>query len=295
MIHFLEYLAASALIALAKALPVRTAAWIACRFADLSYWILPARRRVALGNVGKAFGDSLAASEKRSIVRSAFRSAALSMMELFIVEKTAATARQHFKLLNNERLEKAFAAGKGVILVIAHLGSWEYLSFLPFLTGQPWSVIVKDIKNPHLDRLITKKRKVMTVNPVPKNNSIKTVLRELKQGRGAAILIDQWAGDDGIWTDFFGTPTSTTSIPARLARAMGSALVPACCLRTSPGEYEIHIGEPVSWDRDARDWESTVTKQLNAILEQKIREHPGQWLWGHRRWKPKPANLRETA
>jgi len=76
---------------------------------------------------------------------------------------------------------------------------------------------------------------------------------------------------------------------------MGSALVPACCLRTSPGEYEIHIGEPVSWDRDARDWESTVTKQLNAILEQKIREHPGQWLWGHRRWKPKPANLRETA
>jgi KDO2-lipid IV(A) lauroyltransferase len=130
-------------------------------------------------------------------------------------------------------------------------------------------------------------RRVMTVVPVGKDNSIRTILQELKRGHGVAILIDQWAGDEGLWIDFFNVGTSTTSIPARLAERTDCALVPAYCLRKEPGYYEIHLEEPIEWDTSRTDWENHITVKLNEALEKQIREHPEQWLWGHRRWKEK--------
>jgi lauroyl/myristoyl acyltransferase len=39
-------------------------------------------------------------------------------------------------------------------------------------------------------------------------------------------------------------------------------------------------------------WETTVTQDLNSVLERQILGHPEQWLWGHRRWKEKPDSMR---
>jgi Kdo2-lipid IVA lauroyltransferase/acyltransferase len=298
MIYFFEYITALVLIAFAKILPVTISSWIACRFADLACILLAKRRKIAFENIDRAVraaGKVMTDKEKERLVRAAFQNAALSMMELFIVEKTARTAVDHFKLSGQEHLERALAQGKGAIISVSHLGSWEYLAFFPLLTRQKWSVIVKDIKNPYLDKLITRMRKITTVTPIPKTNSIKPVLRELKKGHAVAILIDQWAGDEGIWINFLGTATSTTSIPARLAKSTGAALVPAYCLRKSAGNYEIHIEEPLIWNPESVDWESFITNKLNAALERQIRAHAEQWLWGHRRWKDKPNTIRTVS
>ena len=288
--HFLVRLLAS----VATILPVEVSHGIACRFGDLSYLLLGKRRKIALENIAQALGDSLPQKRKKEIARSAFQSAALSMMELFTVEKIKKEAATRFKLIGNEFLEEAFSKDQGVVLVISHLGSWEYLSFLPYFTKRPWSVVVKNIKNPYLDKAIDSMRRVMTVNPISKDSSVRAIFQELKAGHGVAILVDQWAGNEGLWVDFLGTDTSTTSIPARLSEKTGCALVSAYCLRTTPGHYEIHIEKPIAQDMAAQGWEATVTKDLNLVLERQILAHPEQWLWGHRRWKDKPPNLRTS-
>ena len=290
--YWLQYLIVRFLALLATALPVEVSHEIACGFGTLSYWILRKRRKIALENITNALGDSLPEQRKKEIARSAFQSAALSMMELFTVEKIKKEAAARFKLVGNESLEEAFSKGHGVVLVISHLGSWEYLSFLPYFTKRPWSVVVKDIKNPFLDKAIDAMRRVMTVNPISKDSSVRAILQELKAGHGVAILVDQWAGDEGLWIDFFDTKTSTTSIPARLSEKTGCALVSAYCLRTTPGHYEIHIEKPIVHNMEQSGWESTITQDLNEVLERQILGHPEQWLWGHRRWKDKPASLR---
>lgn len=292
--HWLQYIVVRFLALLATVLPVEISHRIACGFGTLTYGILKTRRKIALENISQAFGDSLPDRKKRQLARSAFQSAALSMMELFTVEKIKKEAEKRFRLFGNEFLEEAFSKDHGVVLVISHLGSWEYLSFLPYFTKRSWSVVVKDIKNPFLDRAIDSMRRVMTVNPISKDSSVRAILQELKAGHGVAILVDQWAGDEGLWVDFFDTKTSTTSIPARLAGKTGCALVSAYCLRTSPGHYEIHAEKPAVHDMNSPGWESTVTKDLNQVLERQIREHPEQWLWGHRRWKDKPDNMRQS-
>lgn len=292
--HLFQYLAVRFLALLAKALPVEISTAIARLMGDLTFLTLRERRRVALENVTRAFGNTLTLAQKEQIVRSAFRSASLSMTELFIVEKIAKEASQRFTMVGNEFLEEAFSKNKGVVLVISHLGSWEYLSFLPYFTKRPWSVIVKELKNRYVDKAINDMRRVMTVTPVDKLSSVRVILRELKRGHGVAILIDQWAGDEGLWVDFFGAKTSTTSIPARLAEKTGCSLVPAYCLRTSTGHFEIHLGKEIVTDMNRPDWETATTQRLNEVLEKQIREHPEQWLWGHRRWKEKPDTLRNV-
>ncbi len=291
--YWLQYVLVRFLALLATILPVEVSHRVACGFGTLTYWILRKRRKIALENIAGALGDSLPDPRKKEIARSAFQSAALSMMELFTVEKIKKEAQARFKLFGNEFLEEAFLKGQGVVLVISHLGSWEYLSFLPYFTDRPWSVVVKDIKNPYLDKAIDSMRRVMTVNPISKDSSVRAVLQELKAGHGVAILVDQWAGKEGVWVDFFDAKTSTTSIPARLSEKTGCALVSAYCLRTAPGYYEIHIEKPIVHNMDQPGWESTVTKDLNEALERQILRHPEQWLWGHRRWKNKPDNLRQ--
>jgi KDO2-lipid IV(A) lauroyltransferase len=290
--YWLQYLVVRFLALLATALPVEISHKIACGFGTLSYWILRKRRKIALENIANALGDSLPERRKKELARSAFQNAALSMMELFTVEKIKKEAATRFKLFGNEFLEEVFSKNHGVVLVISHLGSWEYLSFLPYFTKRPWSVVVKNIKNPYLDKAIDAMRRVMTVNPISKDSSVRTIFQELRAGHGVAILVDQWAGDEGLWIDFFNTKTSTTSIPARLSEKTGCALVSAYCLRKAPGHYEIYIEKPIPHDMEQPGWENTVTKDLNQVLERQILTHPEQWLWGHRRWKNKPDNLR---
>lgn len=290
--YWLQHLLVRILALLATALPVEVSHRIACGVGALSYRILGKRRKIALENIAAALGDSVADRRKKEIARSAFESAALSMMELFTVEKIKKDAAARFRIFGNEYLEEAFSKELGVVLVISHLGSWEYLSFLPYFTKRPWSVVVKDIKNPYLDRAIDAMRRIMTVNPISKESSVRAILQELRAGHGVAILVDQWAGDEGLWIDFFDTKTSTTSIPARLSEKTGCALVSAYCLRTTPGHYEIHIEKPIVHHMDRPGWENTVTRDLNQVLEHQILKHPEQWLWGHRRWKEKPDHLR---
>lgn len=263
-----------------------TGKWIGNSIYDL----MGSRRKIILENLDIAFGGSLSAAEKEKIARESYQSAALSMIELFTVPKTLKEAQTGFSFLNADILEREFQKGKGVILVISHLGSWEYLSFLPFLKKQVWSVVVKEIRNPYLNQAINRFRKMMTVKPISKDHSAaKEIFRALKQNQGVAILMDQWAGPEGIWKKFFGRETSTTDIPARLALKQGCPLVPAYCIRKGPGLYEIVFTPPI--DAESGNTE-TITEKINEGLAEQIKKYPGQWLWMHRRWKPKPASLR---
>jgi len=85
-----------------------------------------------------------------------------------------------------------------------------------------------------------------------------------------------------------------TSMPARLAKRTGCALIPACCLRLSAGQYSIELEEPLEFEADDKSWERSMTVRLNKSLEQKIRTYPEQWTWGHRRWKDQGPQIRNA-
>lgn len=285
--YLFEYAFLRGIIFLLGLFPISVSHSLARSTAALVYRLSPKRKKKTLDNLDLAFGDTKSKEEKNQIARASFQTAALSFIEFLTIEKKIkGQPEKYFEFTGTEHLEEAFRLGKGVVLVISHLGSWEYLAFLPFLRGYPCSVVVRPIKNPYVYRWAQRLRRSTKLNPIDKNKSVKKILRELKSNHLVALLIDQWAGNDGIWVDFFGTPTSTTSVPARLANKYGTVLVPAYCLRTRQGYYQIRI-EPSIHIESGENWEARSTLKLNRQLEEMIRSFPEQWIWSHHRWRPK--------
>lgn len=292
--YFLEFIPIFTMVGVVNILPLSVSLSLCNFISRLWMKLTPKRRQVALENINRVYGNTISEEKKQELIKASFAHMALSMLELILVQKFLSHPEKHFELRGREILDRAFEQGKGLILIVTHLGSWELLAFLPYLTGYPWSVAVKDIRNPYVDRLINHQRRKMTITPIPKVGSIKTTLYELKSNHAVAILIDQWSGPDGIWVDFFGQPTSTTSIPARLAKKTGAVMVPAYCFRKTLGKYVIQVEPAIPFPENDPDWEKKVTVSLSQGLEKQILAHPKQWTWVHRRWKPKPSALRQV-
>jgi len=290
MSYLLQYWAALIVGRLIAIMPLSWVDGLAKAVGNISFVLLRERRQIALENLERAFGTKLSIRAKKRIAKEAFQNTAISLVELFVAERIVKNPRQHFEIPDVASFERLFDRKKGVVMACSHLGSWEYLSFLHFLTDKKMACPVKEIRNPYLDREVNRLRRVMKLNPILKKTSAREILKRLRANEAAAILIDQWAGNEGVWMDFFDHGTSTTFLPARLSQMTGCALVACFCVRTGVFKYRIEISPPLYCADKSEESKLAVTRQLNRILEERIRKYPGQWSWAHRRWKNKKVD-----
>ena len=286
-LNFIEYAFLRAAMALINFFPISVSIWITRRIGDIMFLILPSRRRVALENLTIAFGNSKSDSEKRRLALESFRHLITSFMEFFRLPKFVKVSAKHVRFKNTKCLDRALAKGKGAILVMSHLGCWEYLGFLVYLKKYPTTILARAIRNPYIDRWVKNLRKTVNLKHSDKDLNPRWIFSELRQNHCVGIAIDQWAGNEGLWIDFFATPTSTTSLPADMAKRTGCAIVPIYCIRVASGEYEILVEPEVPVKEDENNWVENATKELNYRLEKNIRAFPEQWMWTHKRWKRK--------
>ena len=287
----LEYIAVKFIAAIANALSVEQAYALAAFFSRIAFPLLTRKRQTALDNLAMAFPEKTEA-ERGQIAQKSFESNAMSMAELFIIQKIVDTAEQRFDVSETTSFDKAIAQGKGVVLACSHLGAWECHELISNLKKTPLIVIVKNLKNPFLNREINRLRALTSVIPHDKDRAIRAVYAAVKNKGIAAILLDQWAGGEGIWTPFFGKETSTTTIAARFAQKTGALIIPSFCIRVRPGYFKLICLPEIVVDDEKRETEMNITRKLNEVLEEMIRCYPEQWIWGHRRWKDKPRSVR---
>ena len=281
----IEYRSLRLMTSIINFLPISFSTWITRRIGDFLFIIMTSRRRVAISNLEIAFGANKSGREKERIAREAFRNIITCFMEFFRLPAFMKIAREHVLFEGMERLDNALAKNNGVILVMSHMGPWEYMGFIPYLKGVPSAILGRPIKNPHLYKWIKDSRKNLKLEYIDKNDGPKAIFSKLKENFLVGIVIDQWAGNAGIWVDFFGRPTSTTTVPAEFAKRTSCALIPAYCVRTTSGNYKICVEEAMYYDKNDPDWVKNTTVKLNGILERQIRDFPEQWLWLHKRWK----------
>jgi len=66
-----------------------------------------------------------------------------------------------------------------------------------------------------------------------------------------------------------------------LALRFNALLVPAYGIRRNDGiSFELIVEKPIPHSTPEK-----MMQQANDSLEARVREHMGQWLWMHRRWK----------
>ncbi len=175
--------------------------------------------------------------------------------------------------------------GKGVLFATGHLGAWELSHYAHALLAEPMDVVVRPLDNPLLDRFVKRRREACGNRILGKKDLLRDVVRSLRENRAVGILLDQDAGLDGVFVDFFGRPASSNATFAKLAHRTGAAVIPGFAVwEPARSRYVLRFDPIVEMTGDLlRD-----TQAVQLAIEKAVRRNPGQWLWIHRRWKTRP-------
>lgn len=282
---------------LSHRLAVRLGRWLG----RVGYCLAWGERRKALRHLEMAFGLALSSADRRRTARQVFETLGMNALEAF--NSSSWSNEEFLRYVEFEGLEHAEAAlapGKGSLYITAHFGNWELMPMAYLArTGVPVGVIMQDTRIPQLTELIKQLRGGRGNAIFSANDSALRYLRVLKRGGVISMLADQDSKKlSGIHVNFFGRPALTPSGGPFLARKSGASILPLF-IRRRADDPELHvfrIHPPIFPDLSLEE-EADVRRMLQAytsILEQEIRENPGQWVWMHERWRHQP-NLDKEA
>ena len=182
-----------------------------------------------------------------------------------------------------EHVEEGAKRGKGVIVVTPHIGCWEMVGQY-VASRMPITVMYRPPKIRALEPLmqIGRSRGPAMKSIAADLRGVRSMLKALKRGEAIGLLPDQVPGiGEGEWVEFFGRPAYTMTLVGRISEQTGAPVLVCCAERLPGGRGYRFIAEPMLAPRPP---ESPV-RALNRSLEQLIRRHPGQYLWGYNRYK----------
>ena len=198
----------------------------------------------------------------------------------------AREADQRMKLVVHDSVRALLQARKPVVFVSAHIANWEVAGAAGMLLGFPMLVVYAPLRNPRVDRMITKMRGALGTELVSRDQAMRPLMQHLKRGGCVGLLVDLRV-DSGEPVPFFGKDMLTSVMPARLALKFACELVPARIERLKDAHFRMTFFEPVRPDDETADEDTRVlqmTRKVNALFESWIREHPDQWMCTKRRW-----------
>lgn len=207
---------------------------------------------------------------------------------------TGPDLHRRFDLESRIPLTEIVGARTGYVFVGVHQANWNLLAAGGALGGFPVSVVTTVQKNDALERLIARYRDAMPCRIIYVSQTVKRTVAELTAGRHVGLFIDHRV-DNGEMVPFFGHPAATTTVAARIAAKLDTALVPTRLERLPGVRFRMTFEEPIrapSGVRDPREAAFDMCVRVNARFEAWIRERPTEWCCIKRRW---PKEVTEHA
>ena len=288
----LEYATVVCVAALVRALPRRAALALGTLLGSAFYVLDGAHRRLAAANLAAAFPTRTSA-ERQRIARAVFTHFGRVLVELL---KFSRLSREQILRLVEfegvERMEHAYAQGRGVLFFTGHFGYWELHAIAHGAAGRPIAVVARALDNPALHAMLERVRTCTGNSVIYRRGGIRRMLRALNAKEGVALLIDQHIqAVDAVTVEFFSRPAATTTALAALALRTGAPVIPVFALPLPGGRYRLIYEHAVAPPRsDEADAIRVFTQRCTDVLEMYVRRYPDQWLWMHRRWRDIPTS-----
>ncbi len=184
-----------------------------------------------------------------------------------------------------DHVDRAVAAGRRMIIFSGHIANWEIAMLAAVQHGIAVAQIYRAANNPLVDRMVARFRGD-AAELIPKGAiAARRAIAALRRGAHVTLLADQKM-NDGIPVPFFGRPAMTASALAALAFRFDCDVLPARVERLGGARFRLTVFPPLPLPRsgDLHADVAALMAQVNAILEEWIRDRPEQWFWLHRRW-----------
>jgi len=190
------------------------------------------------------------------------------------------------------QFKAALDQGKGVILLGAHVGSWEIGGQLLERLGKPVNLVVLEKEEARIRKLFdsalqTKKFRILATDGHPLRSI--EILAALRRGEIVAMHGDRSFGGADLPVHFLGGLTQMPVGAYYLAAASGAAIFQVFVVREGQGRYRFFSFEGKKYSRDLlrakpETFQSSVDEYASR-LEQVARQYPFQWCNFYPYWK----------
>ncbi len=265
----------------------------------LFYLIDRKNKKIALYNFKIVFKDkNISEKEKKELLKKLYYNIALYAIEYIKLGSiTTKNYKKYVDFEGYENVDNALKDGKGLIVVTAHIGNWEYLGGIPAKLGKNLAVIINRQFNPYTDwwlKFIREKFGGIKCfyNEV---SDLTKIVRHLKNGGIIGTLVDQTYYFNPIFVPFFGVDAATADGPAKLHLKYGAPIMLAFAIRQKDNRYKL-IYHPHVYFEKSENFEEDCKKimsWINREYEKVILSYPDQWFsFFHHRWeRTKPEHF----
>jgi lauroyl/myristoyl acyltransferase len=242
-----------------------------------SAWFLlsAAQRRAALDNYAAVLGTDPGDPRVARVARRAFQNYGRMLMDFLLLGSLSpeelGTRMSHD---GREHLDAALARGRGAIMAVPHMGSWDMAgSYAASLGYKVWAVAEKFPGS--LNDAVVNTRERFGLKVVGLGRSAVRTLNEALHDNGVIALVCDLEQGPGVPVRFFGRRAIVPGGPAALALKNGAAVITAAPYATSHGHYHVHLDSPIQIAAD--ETREGLMQRVVERFEGFIRERPDQW------------------
>jgi len=257
MLAVLGYLAADLLV---RVLPAGVANRLALALAALAFAVRPPARAALEANLARLMPDA-PVQARRVRAREAFDHFALSLLDFLRLGRLDQRALAGaIEVRGAEHLERARASGRGVIVLSAHLGNWEWGAAWLAARGARLSVVARPHPHPWVERFFARRRLARGVGVLRGRPIWPGAAGALRRHEWIALMGDRCCAEGSAW-----------AWASALARRTGALVLPAVMLRVAPGRYAACFEAPLTS-------EACAAGAHRLAVHRQLERHPGQWF-----------------
>ena len=239
------------------------------------FWLSAGQRRAALENYAAALGRESSDREVARVARRAFQNYGRMLTDFLLMGSlTPEELLQRMTIDGLEHLDAALAKGRGAIMAVPHMGSWDMAGSYAGALGYPIAAVAERFPGSLNDAVVrTRQRFGLHVIALGRS-AVRGITEALRANAVVALLCDLEQGP-GVTVRFFGRRAVVPGGPAALALKTGAQLMPACQYATAPDRHHIHLEPPLTWS--AGETKEALMQRVVGRFEDFIKERPDQW------------------
>lgn len=273
-------------------LPLGVQFWIGRQIGLLVFYLAKRRQKDTLVNLQLAY-PTKTDSERYLLAKQVFENQGIGIFESLCAWYRPNVFVRTFSVSGLQHIIHAQKQQKAVILLGMHT---TMLDLGGRIATQLFCAdcVYRPQNNALLEWLIYNARRRIFETQIESRNMKKLATR-IKSGKIVWYTPDQDFGlSHGVIAPFFGIPCATITVQRRLARLDKKNppnVIMMQFVRETDGKlfkrphYHINF-TPI--DNYPSDNEHADATRINAMIEQRIKQSPAQWMWFHRRFKTQP-------
>lgn len=288
-VFYLSAVSAASLSWLVRFAPDPLVDWTARRIGDLSFLISKQWRSNVESNISHVLDEPEHSARVRRTARSIFQVNALNVASLLRSPHQGPEDLSKALTLPHrgwEVIDEALSAGSGVIVLTAHLGSFDTIGSAVAARGYEMHALTARTTNRFTFEFISFLRQSHGIRLIEASSEgVRESIEVLRAGHILCLLSDRDFFLNGPEVTFFGEETTLPVGAVRLARETGALIVPMFTIRQ--GKKSALLIEPAMAIERTRNRDDDVAagmKRTTAALETAISTAPDQWVMFQRVW-----------